>query len=115
MRRELRSWLDVGGVEPEEANDILVACSEACANAIVHAVDPASPEFELTGTRSNGEISVVVRDFGHWREPDPGRDSGGYGLKLMEALMDDVQVSTQNEGTEVRLRRRLHPVSSNGR
>ncbi|HEY8108017.1 MAG TPA: GAF domain-containing protein, partial [Gaiellaceae bacterium] len=102
MRRELRSWLDVGGVEPEEANDILVACSEACANAIVHAVDPASPEFELTGTRSNGEISVVVRDFGQWSDPDPARDSGGYGLKLMEALMDDVQVSTQEDGTEVR-------------
>jgi serine phosphatase RsbU (regulator of sigma subunit)/anti-sigma regulatory factor (Ser/Thr protein kinase) len=115
MRRELRTWLGVGGVEPEEANDILVACSEACANAIVHAVDPAAAEFELTGTRSNGEISVVVRDFGRWREPDPARDSGGYGLKLMEALMDDVQVSTEADGTEVRLRRRLHPISRNGR
>jgi len=115
MRRELRSWLDVGGVEAEEANDILVACSEACANAIVHAVDPVAREFELTGTRTNGEISVVIRDFGRWREPDPARDSGGYGLKLMEALMDDVHVSTQEDGTEVRLRRRLHPVSSNGR
>jgi GAF domain-containing protein/anti-sigma regulatory factor (Ser/Thr protein kinase)/PAS domain-containing protein len=115
MRRQLRSWLDVGGVEEEEANDILVACSEACANAIVHAVEPVAPEFELIGTRSNGEISVLVRDFGRWREPDPARDSGGYGLKLMEALMDDVQVSTQENGTEVRLRRRLHPMSSNGR
>ena len=72
MRRELRTWLDVGGVEPEEANDILVACSEACANAIVHAVDPAAPEFELTGTRSNGEISVVVRDFGQLARSRPG-------------------------------------------
>jgi anti-sigma regulatory factor (Ser/Thr protein kinase) len=81
----------------------------------VHAVEPSAPEFELTGTRSNGEISVVVRDFGRWREPDPGRDSGGYGLKLMEALMDDVQVSRFDVGTEVRLRRRLHTVSSNGR
>jgi GAF domain-containing protein/anti-sigma regulatory factor (Ser/Thr protein kinase)/PAS domain-containing protein len=115
MRRELRTWLDGGGIEPEEANDILVACSEACANAIVHAVEPSAREFELTGTRSNGEIAVVIRDFGRWREPDPARDSGGYGLKLMEALMDDVQVSRFDVGTEVRLRRRLHKVSSNGR
>ena len=30
--------------------------------AIVHATDPASRDFEVTGTRVNGEISVVVRD-----------------------------------------------------
>jgi GAF domain-containing protein/anti-sigma regulatory factor (Ser/Thr protein kinase)/PAS domain-containing protein len=111
VRRELRRWLQRGGVDAEEANDILVACSEACANAIVHAAEPAEPDFEVTGTRTNGEISLVVRDFGHWRDPDPSRDSGGYGLKLMEALMDDVQVTTEDSGTEVRLRRRL---GSNG-
>jgi anti-sigma regulatory factor (Ser/Thr protein kinase) len=115
VRRELRRWLDRGGVEAEEANDILVACSEACANAIVHATDPAEPDFEVTGTRSNGEISLTVRDFGRWRDPDPSRDSGGYGLKLMEALMDDVQVTTEDSGTEVRLRRRLATPSTNGR
>jgi len=113
MRRELRGWLDHGGVDPEQANDILVACSEACANAIIHAVDPAFHEFELTGTRSDDEIAVVVRDFGRWREPDPARDSGGYGLKLMEALMDEVRVSTEETGTEVRLLRRLGQVRAN--
>jgi anti-sigma regulatory factor (Ser/Thr protein kinase) len=115
VRRELRRWLDRGGVAAEEANDILVACSEACANAIVHATDPAEPDFEVTGTRTNGEISLTVRDFGRWRDPDPARDSGGYGLRLMEALMDDVQVTTEDSGTEVRLRRRLSTPSTNGR
>src|SRR5262249_2541545 len=52
LRRELRTWLDRGGVEAEEANDILVACSEACANAIVHATNPSEPDFEVTGTRA---------------------------------------------------------------
>ncbi len=113
VRRELRTWLDGSGVEPDEANDILVACSEACANAIVHATDPSAPDFEVTGTRVNGEISLVVRDFGRWREPDPARESGGFGLKLMEALMDEVEVSSRDTGTEVRLRRRIAP--ENGR
>lgn len=116
VRRELRGWLDRGGVTSEEANDILVACSEACANAIVHATHATTEDFEVTGTRSNGEISVVVRDHGRWRDPDPARDSGGYGLKLMEALMDDVQVTTEETGTEVRLRRRIAaPPRTNGR
>jgi len=107
VRRELRGWLDRGGVTNDEANDILVACSEACANAIVHATHATTEDFEVTGTRSNGEISLVVRDHGRWRDPDPARDSGGYGLKLMEALMDEVQVTTEETGTEVRLRRRI--------
>ena len=104
MRRELRAWLDEAGVSEEDAHDILVACSEACANAIVHAADPASasPEFELIGSRHNGEISLVVRD------------SGGFGLRLMEALMDEVEVATRETGTDVRLRRRLKPPSTNG-
>ena len=101
----------------DEANDILVACSEACANAIVHAAHTTAEDFEVSGTRSNGEISVVVRDHGRWRDPDPARDSGGYGLKLMEALMDEVQVTTEETGTEVRLRRRIakHARPANGR
>jgi anti-sigma regulatory factor (Ser/Thr protein kinase) len=116
MRRELRAWLDEAGVSEEDAHDILVACSEACANAIVHAAEPASasPEFELIGSRHNGEISLIVRDSGRWRQPEPDRDSGGFGLRLMEALMDEVEVATRETGTDVRLRRRLKPPSANG-
>jgi GAF domain-containing protein/anti-sigma regulatory factor (Ser/Thr protein kinase)/PAS domain-containing protein len=117
MRRELRAWLDEAGVSEEDAHDILVACSEACANAIVHAADPASAspdEFELIGSRHNGEISLVVRDSGRWRVPEPDRDSGGFGLRLMEALMDEVEVATRETGTDVRLRRRLKPPAANG-
>ena len=57
-------------------------------------------------------MTVVVRDWGQWREPR-GRDRG-RGLGLMEGLMDDVQVSHSTSGTEVRLHRRLqepHPVA----
>ena len=107
LRRELQAWLTQVGIEASAAHDIVVACSEACANAILHAADPARPEFEVTGARRNGEIAIVVRDFGRWQEPVPGERDGGFGLKLMHALMDDVEVRREPEGTEVHLRRRL--------
>jgi anti-sigma regulatory factor (Ser/Thr protein kinase) len=109
MRRELRAWLESSGIDGAQAHDILLACSEACSNAIQHAAkDPAS-DFEVTGTRENGEISLIVRDFGRWREPRT-TEGRGFGLQLMEALMDSVEVASQESGTEVRLRRRVARV-----
>ncbi len=107
LRRELRAWLGRSGVEDPAAHDIVVACSEACANAILHAADPTEPDFVVSGVRQNGEISLVVRDFGRWREPDPEPTSGGFGFTLMHALMDTVEVQTEPEGTEIRMCRRL--------
>ena len=107
VRHELQAWLAQIGVEASAAHDIVVACSEACANAILHAAEPARPEFEVTGARRNGEISIVVRDFGRWQEPVQGEHDGGFGLKLMHALMDDVEVRREPEGTEVHMRRRF--------
>jgi anti-sigma regulatory factor (Ser/Thr protein kinase) len=48
---------------------------------------------------------LIVRDAGRWSEVRArGR---GRGLKLMEALMDSVQLSFSSEGTIVVLRRAL--------
>jgi len=49
-----------------------------------------------------------VCDTGRWRAPRGSER--GHGLGLMRALMDDVAVTPSDEGTEVRLRRRLGGV-----
>jgi serine phosphatase RsbU (regulator of sigma subunit)/anti-sigma regulatory factor (Ser/Thr protein kinase) len=109
MRRELRVWLDEVGIDEADAHEILLACSEACSNAIKHAPEDPAPEFEVRGTRENGEIALVVRDFGRWREPGV-TDERGFGLQLMKALMDTVSVASTDDGTEVHLRRRVAHV-----
>jgi anti-sigma regulatory factor (Ser/Thr protein kinase) len=48
---------------------------------------------------------LIVRDSGRWSEVR-ARDRG-RGLKLMEALMDSVQLSFSSQGTVVVLRRTL--------
>jgi serine phosphatase RsbU (regulator of sigma subunit)/anti-sigma regulatory factor (Ser/Thr protein kinase) len=105
MRRTLRRWLREAGVAPNDENEIVVACGEACANVVQHAYAAAPGVVELEATRVGDSIEVSVRDQGGWR---PAADrGGGWGLSLIEALMDSVDVQRAPDGTEVRMRRRV--------
>jgi anti-sigma regulatory factor (Ser/Thr protein kinase) len=106
LRRQMRHWLEALGAVEAEVYDVLVAVTEAAANAIEHAYGPADESFDIEADAvDGGEISVVVRDHGRWRPPR-GRNRG-RGTLLMQELMDDFEVSTSEEGTEVRMRRLL--------
>jgi anti-sigma regulatory factor (Ser/Thr protein kinase) len=47
----------------------------------------------------------VVRDKGSWRERRGAHR--GRGLNIIEGLMDDVEVTSEPDGTVIRMRRRL--------
>jgi serine phosphatase RsbU (regulator of sigma subunit)/anti-sigma regulatory factor (Ser/Thr protein kinase) len=106
MRRMLARWLDEAGATEAQAEDLALATSEACANAIEHAYGPAPGILEVSASRSpSGEAVVAVRDFGSWRPPRGA--NRGRGLPLMEGLADSVEVIRREEGTTVQLSRRL--------
>ncbi len=105
VRRVLRRWLVKQGADESDVAEVTIAVSEACANAIEHAYSPSPASFELDASRSDGEITVAVRDKGQWRPP---RGSNrGRGLSIMIAAMDDVQIDRTDTGTQVVMRRRL--------
>jgi len=110
VRHELRRWLDEGGVAPEDAVDITLACSEACANAVEHPSKPGRPAFEVEARREDGEVFVAVRDFGAWTDA-VAVGSRGRGLSMIRGIMDAVEVTSDGEGTQVVMRRTLRPVS----
>ncbi len=85
--------------------EMTIAVSEACANAIEHAYAPSPAMFELHGWADNGEITVTVRDDGHWRPPRG--QNRGRGLSIIDAAMDDVQIDRTADGTEVVMRRHI--------
>jgi anti-sigma regulatory factor (Ser/Thr protein kinase) len=106
FRRVLGRWLRDAGATRMEIEEIALACSEACANAIEHAYGPAPARLEVTATLvGDHEALVSVRDFGAWREPRG--DHRGRGKVLMAGLMDGVEIDRSVGGTTVRLRRRL--------
>jgi serine phosphatase RsbU (regulator of sigma subunit)/anti-sigma regulatory factor (Ser/Thr protein kinase) len=105
LRRRLHAWLAQSGAAEEEVYDIVLATCEAAANAVEHAYGPAEARFRVRARLEAGEVTVEVHDRGAWRDQrDPLR---GRGLAVMRELMDDVSVNSDDEGTNVRLRRRL--------
>jgi anti-sigma regulatory factor (Ser/Thr protein kinase) len=102
-RRALRNWLAEVGVDPEALYDITLATGEACTNAIEHAYAPGEASFDIEATRGESDVTVIVRDYGTWREPRG--QNRGRGLKLMETLMDEMTVRREDTGTTVELRR----------
>jgi serine phosphatase RsbU (regulator of sigma subunit)/FixJ family two-component response regulator/anti-sigma regulatory factor (Ser/Thr protein kinase) len=109
-RRALRNWLAEVGVDPEALYDITLATGEACTNAIEHAYAPGDASFDLEGTRAEADVLIRIRDYGQWRAPRG--QHRGRGLKLMETLMDSVNVVRGESGTTVELRRAVAPAGS---
>lgn len=98
VRLALRRWaaprLLAGGVE-----DLLLACSEITANAIVHA-GPA-PSVRVEAQARPGRLTVRISDDGCWRTSV--EDDHGYGLTLARELSDRFDVRTAADGTVVEL------------
>ena len=105
VRRVLRRWLHERGADEGDIAEMTIAVSEACANAIEHAYAPSPATFELHGWTNNGEVTMTVRDDGHWRPPRG--QNRGRGLSIIVAAMDDVQIDRTADGTEVVMRRHI--------
>ena len=99
----------------EEIEDMKVAVSEACNNAVLHAYGDASGQIEVTFETFEEELIITVQDFGKSFVVKEGKEtpvmhgkaideiqSGGLGHYLMQALMDRVDVR-QDGGTAVTL------------
>ena len=117
-----------GTLADRRIDDLSLAVSEACANAIDVQRSAGSPEpisvvLELDGSG----VVVTVTDHGGGFSPnevdpipgpdDPGRlrHERGLGLPLMRSLAESVHFTATDDGTAVRLEvRRLASPSSNG-
>jgi anti-sigma regulatory factor (Ser/Thr protein kinase) len=104
MRRVVGRWLRVAGADETETYEILVACGEACANAVAHAyLAGETSSYVVEGRRREGLVELEVRDFGRWRAPRAG--SEGRGLRLISQLVDEFEMDHTATGTVVRIRR----------
>jgi PAS domain S-box-containing protein len=105
LRRRLARFLHAAGADGVEIYEITLTVCEAAGNAIEHAYGPGDAAFEVEARFDADELVATVRDRGHWRERRGSHR--GRGLNIIHGLMDEVDVSTEPDGTMVRMRRRL--------
>ncbi|GKU76302.1 anti-sigma B factor RsbW [Paenibacillus sp. L3-i20] len=110
------------GFSFEDIEDMKVAITEACTNAILHAYEGStnSGSVDISFMWNGEALMITVRDYGRSYEYNPGKQrsstlhykplnevtAGGLGIFMMQALMDDVEVCIEN-GTEVVLTKRM--------
>jgi anti-sigma regulatory factor (Ser/Thr protein kinase) len=105
VRRNLGRWLSGHQVPKEDADNMILASSEACANSIEHAYGPGEGSVDIDAEVHDGEITIVVRDRGRWKAPRNG--DRGRGLVFIQACMDSYTLTRGDTGTEVRMHRRV--------
>lgn len=109
VRVFLRERSTAAGLPQATADDLLIAVSEACANAVLHS---GSREFDVEWRDDPRAVEVEVRDGGQFRRRvrvPSVEGPGGFGIPLMTALADRVEISEgtpADPGTRVRLTKR---------
>ncbi|MFZ2051863.1 MAG: SpoIIE family protein phosphatase [Solirubrobacteraceae bacterium] len=103
-RHQMQRWLGDTGEGRDDVFAIKLAVSEVCANAVEHAYGPEpGHRFRLLAERCCGAVVVQISDSGHWR---PARGSRrGLGLRMIDELMDAVEIEHTSTGTLVRMRK----------
>jgi serine phosphatase RsbU (regulator of sigma subunit)/anti-sigma regulatory factor (Ser/Thr protein kinase) len=116
VRTALDAWLTDRGVDPLTVRDVVLATSEALANAAEHGLGGGAENFVrlrcelLESGASRAEIVITVEDQGSWRPGQPSTERG-RGLRIIRALVDDVTIQ-RDGGTTVVLRHTVPEVSS---
>jgi serine/threonine-protein kinase RsbW len=106
VRSDLRRWLERADVQCEIADEVTLACSEACANAIEHPQGATRQLVEIEARRDGTQLELRVRDFGSW-DKHPRSELRGRGLGMIHELMDAVDVDHRAAGTEIVMKRAL--------
>ncbi len=120
-RQLLDGCLDRLGVTPDTRTDIALALTEACANVILHATQ--ADEYEVLARVTDGRCVIeVVNKGGAFAVPAaraPLADAGaadagtalaaehGRGLKIMDAVVDNLRLTGDRDGTTVHFEKDL--------
>ncbi len=119
VRRFVEQQASEAGLNERAVNQVRMAVDEACANVVEHAYEGEGGHHLDVRVETHGD-EVVVRILHTGRSFDPSgykgpakleeairqRRSGGFGVFLMQRLMDEVQYLTRGPVSEVRLTKR---------
>ncbi|MGL4607722.1 MAG: ATP-binding protein [Eubacteriaceae bacterium] len=104
------------GFSIDEIEDLKVAVSEACTNAICHGSPSDEETYEVVFEITEEELRIIVSDSGIGFEPDSisqpnltgEQTEGGFGLYIIKSLMDSVVINSEKGvGTSIIMMKKL--------
>lgn len=103
------------GFDIEDIEDMKVALSEACSNAIMHGGCGEEENFLVQFIREKKRLVISVSDFGKGysvqalQNPNTEElNEGGLGIFIIKSLMDDVKIKTgSSQGTSITMIKHL--------
>jgi anti-sigma regulatory factor (Ser/Thr protein kinase) len=110
VRGFVRDQATADGLDGETVDDLVLAISEACVNAVIHT---SSARVQLSWQKREGHVEIAVRDEGVFERkvPIPEFDgTAGRGIPIMLALVDEVTIregTLSHPGTVVRFVKHL--------
>jgi sigma-B regulation protein RsbU (phosphoserine phosphatase) len=122
VRSAIRQALDILAVEPELRDRLVLAVDEACANIIRHGYGPHHEgDIGLRILRDGPVLSFELTDAAPCVDPASIRPkplgecrSGGFGIALIDEVMDDwrIQPAQGGQGNLLILRKRIDGIGS---
>lgn len=105
VRHVLGGVAETLALDRETLDDVRLAVSEACANAVIHAyAGRACGLMDIDVHLRSRELQISVRDHGTGIVPRAGSPGLGVGLPLMASLTASMELlSPPGGGTEVRM------------
>ena len=106
IRAFIRSLAEGVGLSDRTTEDLVLAVTEACANAVLHS---GSRSLEVEWRLGAERIQVEIRDQGIFRSRvrvPSFEGPGGFGIPLMAALTEELDIeegTRRRPGTRVRL------------
>jgi serine/threonine-protein kinase RsbW len=108
---------------PEAINQIKTALIEACINAAEHSLSPDRRIYQRFRVESDRLVVTVAsrgvvpaslagqngQQAGGRDEKDDAQSRRGWGLKLIQTLMDEVEFERVDDGTQLRMTKYLRP------
>jgi anti-sigma regulatory factor (Ser/Thr protein kinase) len=102
VRRTLNRYAMRLGLDEDRTYALITAVGEAMANAVEHAYPERPGIVRLRVANGGGALHVTIEDDGRWKQAQK-RDERGRGLPLMRALMDGVEIRTNQSHTTISL------------
>ena len=104
LREQLRGWLEDNDVPEDVERGVVLAVSEAAANAVEHGYGcDGTGLVTVVAHRVDGHLEISVRDEGVWQEASSDTDRG-RGLDIIRAIVQELSIRHEEGATVLRMR-----------